>query len=749
MDSSQSAHHIDSAKSSQPQYNPSRRREKPQLSCNPCRRRKSRCDRRRPCSSCVARGQTCTYPDNGPSTSGSSKSSSKTAPTAQSNMHDRLVQLERLVMSVMSSSAAAANMHANTDAGLQQLVPTPTNTLPEDTPIGERSECGSMRISSSELRYIGGDHWVAILEGIADLKDHVDREEQRRLAESPGQAADETEVIGGKRGSNVQSQSQGGAILLYGRCRPASREEILAALPPRYAVDRYISRYFNYLDLVSSAAVHGPVFLREYEAFWADPSAVPIMWVGLLFSMICLACVASNQADNPDAELQSLQFDLYREKTVQCLIMGEYTKSGPYVLETVINYIYAEFCVYRDANKDMWFLLAIEVNLAMRMGYHRDPSHFPGISPFQGEMRRRVWATVLMSDIMISNQMGMPRMISDWKCDTAEPRNLNDADFDEDTKELPPPRPETELTTALGIIARRRVLKALGIISDLTNRVKVCSYEEVMQVDQILHDAAASIPAPLKWRPMAASVTDSPQVIIARLFIRHLIYKGQMMLHQRFLSAQSPSNQEDSSRYSRQACIDASLGSLELQSVLDEETCPGGQLHAMRWRFTSLMNHQFLTAAMILCSSLHNERTMERKDEIRRALQRARAVWTRRSSTSKEAKRAADTVGIVLSKTGVGASGSDPPLGLDEQADNIMAMPDSSGGCGLESDNTMLDNMSFHDSDRFIMPGILGTLVPSALQDQSMSYDVDGTAALNDWIFMNWDNSGGNGMYPG
>ncbi len=410
--------------------------------------------------------------------------------------------------------------------------------------------------------------------------------------------------------------------------------------------------------------------------------------------MICLACLASNQPDNRDNELLSLQIDLYREKTVQCLIMGEYTKSGPYVLETVINYIYAEFCVCTDANRDMWYLLAVEVNLAMRTGYHRDPSHFPGISPFQAEMRRRVWATVLMSDIMISNQMGMPRMISDWKCDTAEPRNLNDADFDEDTKELPPPRPETELTTALGIIARRRMLKALGIIADLTSRVKPCSYEEVMQVDRILHDAAANIPAPLKWKSMAASVTDSPQVIIARLFIRHMLYKGQIMLHQRFLCMQSPTGKQDGFDYSRQACIDASMGTLELQNVLDEETCAGGQLHEMRWRVTSVMNHQFLTAAMILCSLLHNGRTMERKDKILRALQRAKGIWMRRSSTSKEAKRAADTVGIVLSRMG-GGGRSGPNLNAD--AGDSLNIPDSSGDFGLVPDNPIPGNMGFHD----------------------------------------------------
>ncbi|KAK2865377.1 hypothetical protein FQN49_003638 [Arthroderma sp. PD_2] len=146
------------------------------------------------------------------------------------------------------------------------------------------------------------------------------------------------------------------------------------------------------------------------------------------------------------------------------------------------------------ADKNNWFLLALQVNLAMRMGYHRDPSHFPGILPLQGEMRRRLWATVLTSDILISSQMGMARMISDWQCNTAEPRNLNDTEMDEYAVELPPPWPETEYTTSLGVIARRRMIMAFGAISDLTDAVKPCSYSEIMRVDGVLHDAAATIP---------------------------------------------------------------------------------------------------------------------------------------------------------------------------------------------------------------------------------------------------------------
>ena len=166
---------------------------------------------------------------------------------------------------------------------------------------------------------------------------------------------------------------------------------------------------------------------EQYEAFWENPTEVPIIWLGLLLAMICLAVITLETSETSfgnGAEQVSFQVDLYREKVTQCLVLGEYTKSGPYVLEAIVHYVYIEFLLRPDAGNDLWFLLALEVNTAKRMGYHREPSHFPGLTPLQGEMRRRLWATVLQGDILISSQMGMPRMVSESQCDTAEPRNL-------------------------------------------------------------------------------------------------------------------------------------------------------------------------------------------------------------------------------------------------------------------------------------------------------------------------------------
>ncbi|KAI0834355.1 putative fungal-specific transcription factor [Hypoxylon sp. FL0890] len=732
----------DTAPRSRPS-NPNRRRDKPQLSCNLCRRRKLRCDRQQPsCSSCLLRGQACTYAENQGLATGAET-------TAVPSLHNRIVYLERLVKSLMPDPQAAGNQTIGglpppPDSGRMH---DPANTSPADTLMEERSEAGSMRLSASEVRYVGGDHWAAILDSIADLKDHFDQEENIRLADTPDQAQDDSgnDPVGRPRSPH--------ALLLYGCRRANSRAEILAALPPKSAVDRYISRFFNRLDLVASSAVHGPTFVREasmnYEAFWANPAgASSIIWVGLLFSMICLALLSSDSTDMyHGGEAQQLQIDLYREKIVQCLLMGEYTKSAPYGLETLINYVYIEFMLGIDAGKDIWFLLALEVNLAMRMGYHRDPSHFSGISPLQAEMRRRLWATVLLGDTLISSQMGMPCMISSAQYDTAEPRNLNDDDLDENMAELPPSRPETEYTTTLGIIARRRILVALNQVSGITSSIKPASYAEVMQVDGILRQAIASIPPPLKMKSIAVSVTDSPHIIMARLFLSHLYLKGEIILHRRFLYTESASQDEDTFAYSRKVCLDASLRSLEIQDLLDRELYSGGLLHTMRFRVGSLMNHHFLTATMILCSLLYRRQTLGRQEEILGALRTTRMIWMRKSSTSREAKKAADTISFVLARANDGIAQDVDPKEEDvstgsKDAQGIPPVYPSTvfndNGMGLDSQG-MFRDFGLYSPDAFITPGVLGTFTPPGHQGQTFNFDFNNTDigdATENWIMM-------------
>ncbi|KAI0432413.1 hypothetical protein F5Y09DRAFT_339631 [Xylaria sp. FL1042] len=585
----------------------SSRRAKPTLSCNLCRRRKLRCDRQRPCQTCSSRGLSlaCSYTYN------NNNSGLGPPHVARPSVQDRLVQLEQLVMNVIQNQTQNQNIsyndaptHPPIDKGSGVPQRSADELVDAPTAASTPSDNGSLWFNANESRYVGGAHWAAILDGIVDLREDVDQQDYSSRFSYPQ--------------------------LLYG-CKPTSRDAILATLPPRPIVDRSVSRYFNLLDLAPSA-VHSAQFLREYEKFWIAPIEAPIIWIGLLFSMLCLSALSEETADTWAGEEYSPLIDAYRERIVQCLIIGEYTNQGPYVLETLFHYLTIEFSVRKDADKNIWLLLGTIVNLAMGMGYHRDPSHFPGISPFVGEMRRRTWATILQ-----------------------EPRNLNDADFDVDTKVLPISRPETEMTTTLHIIARRRVFRAVGAAIDLTATVMPVPHGEVMRIDRMLQAAKDSIPLSLRLKPLHLSVTDSPQVIMHRLLISTMFHKGTIILHRKYLNADQAKANDANFIYSRNACVDACLRLADIQQIFNEETRLGGLLHSVRWRLSSFLHHEFLTATMILCWILRHgvdklwpDHTSDTEEQIITTLRKAHDMWSRLSHSSRDARKASRALTLLF-----------------------------------------------------------------------------------------------------
>ncbi|KAM4063748.1 fungal specific transcription factor [Hirsutella rhossiliensis] len=340
-----------------------------------CRRRKLRCDRHHPCSTCSSRGLTCAYVETHP------PSSWRRPTDAAPSVHDRLVLLESLVVSLVGSDSKPGASPIGDSAAADR------GSLAGDH-VQVPSECGSIRVSDSELRYVGGEHWAAILDSITDLKHHLDREEQLQLAGNWDHVMSDNES--GLGGADCPSPH---ALLLYG-CR------------------RRASRYFNNLEMASLGIVHGPSFLREYETLLANPSGVPIAWIGLLFSVICLAVVTSGTNDpsqSYELEQQSLQINLYREKIVQCLIASVYTKSGPHVMETMLHHLHIEFVIRADADKDTWFLLALVVNLAMRMGYHRDPSLFKSPAASVTDSPQVIMARLFISHLLYKGQILLHR----------------------------------------------------------------------------------------------------------------------------------------------------------------------------------------------------------------------------------------------------------------------------------------------------------------------------------------------------
>lgn len=93
--------------------------------------------------------------------------------------------------------------------------------------------------------------------------------------------------------------------------------------------------------------------------------------------------------------------DLYQKRTVQCLTLSHYTKGGRYVLKALVLYTMTEIFTSKEIDSGVRLLVATIFQVGVNMGCHRDGSHFPNISLFEGEMRRRIWALIIQMFVTI------------------------------------------------------------------------------------------------------------------------------------------------------------------------------------------------------------------------------------------------------------------------------------------------------------------------------------------------------------
>jgi len=315
-----------------------------------------------------------------------------------------------------------------------------------------------------------------------------------------------------------------GPVLLVGGFPRISIAEAVALLPPRQMVDRMIARFFEAKES-AWAIFHIPTFMKQYEAFWDNPLDTTYTWIALLFVLYSHAALYfSLSGQELPGGMGSAEHALNESKyrAAQCLTLADYTMPGPYKVETIILYFGVEYLGRHQFILGTSTLLALTTRLAMHMGMHRDPKHYPNMAPFEGEMRRRLWTILVEIDLLVSFQFGVPSNIHKSNYDTEPPRNLLDEDFDQDTKELPPSRPETESTVSLMPIVRNRLVEAFRAVVTATAAGNPTSYAEIMRIDKLVEDAHSKIPPNLRYRPFSQSLFDPPLLLMQRQWLEML-----------------------------------------------------------------------------------------------------------------------------------------------------------------------------------------------------------------------------------
>ncbi|KAK6440999.1 hypothetical protein LTR95_002782 [Oleoguttula sp. CCFEE 5521] len=667
-----------------PQFRVVRKRNRVPLSCAPCRHRKLKCNRGHPCDNCSKRGDmaSCNYA--APKTRKASSVGSGNAEQSPDDMQNRIDRLEGLVLSLMTNgqgqpmeggaTAARAAIHSSRSNSLStasdlRLDVEGTDMIREEGENGDEDSeveqvskgIGIMKVDNTgRAMYASDAHWYAILAEIGEVKRYFDNHKE-----------DYTNHLNRVNAAKAR-EKQGTAFLLQGNCAASSKEEILAQFPPKVDSDRLIARYFNAYD-PSVHIIHGPSFQKEYDAHWMNPSATPVVWLGMCFAMMTLSLQSYHRAGDEPPEYQGRSLESshdFRRLTAQCLLLGDITQPLPQVLETLVLHVQAEYGRSRDAEPSVLLMTCLCVRLALRMGYHRDPGPHPSITPFQAEMRRRVWTFIRQCDLLISFQFGLPAMVRSDHIDTLPPRNLYDDELHEDLQALPASRPSFEATPMTYMIAKSKMTFLFGkLVERVQSLTDPPSYEETMKFDQDLREMRAAHPPLLRMRSFHDSSRDPANLIMQRLGLELIYLRSLFVLHRRFIA-----RGRDNPRfaYSRRTCIDASMEMLAHQATLHEESQPGGRLRSVKWYISSLTTHDFLLASVNVCMDLYHVAETERRrnrsaptsppplaadhydgdrrDAMMRAVEHCITIWESVREQSMEAYKASVALRVMVDK---------------------------------------------------------------------------------------------------
>ncbi|KAI0383663.1 fungal-specific transcription factor domain-containing protein [Hypomontagnella monticulosa] len=126
----------------------------------------------------------------------------------------------------------------------------------------------------------------------------------------------------------------------------------------------------------------------------------------------------------------------YRFATEQALAKANFLVTS----ELVVVQAFTLFLVLvrrYDDTRFAWTLTGLAIRISQSLGIHREGTEFDGLSPFDVEMRRRLWWAICILDLRSAEDQGTELTIAERTYDTQFPLNVNDVDISPEMTEFP------------------------------------------------------------------------------------------------------------------------------------------------------------------------------------------------------------------------------------------------------------------------------------------------------------------------
>ncbi|PVH93292.1 hypothetical protein DM02DRAFT_619357 [Periconia macrospinosa] len=410
-------------------------------SCVTCRRRKVKCDKKQPCSNCARAKIDCIFP-------GPGRAPRKNRKPPDGELLDRLRRLEGVVQSLNAQveeheqeaaqrerKAAEIDSKSTEDEGSEERCPMGSmgqrpSVIEETSVEGLETRFGRLVVDQGRSRYVNSSFWASLNNEVEDLKSIlVENSDDEETQDSPDTTPPQnTGFMFGYSSSNV---------------------DMLALHPPlKQGIELWGLYRANVDPLVK--VLHNPTFELIYLQAIAQPDKISKSLEPLVFA-IYYAAVTSVPREHSLlkwGEERDTLLSRYRFGLEQALARANFLIND----EMVILQAFIIFMVLMRRNDDarkIWTLTGLAVRMAQTLGIHRDGAHF-NLTPFEIEMRRRLWWQVCILDARASEDHGCDPTIVEAQFDTKMPLNVNDTDLHPDMKDFPAERQGfTEMTFSL------------------------------------------------------------------------------------------------------------------------------------------------------------------------------------------------------------------------------------------------------------------------------------------------------------
>lgn len=243
-----------------------------------------------------------------------------------------------------------------------------------------------------------------------------------------------------------------------------------------------------------------------------------------------------------------------------------------------------------DESRFCWALTGLVIRIAQGMGLHRDGTHLK-LSPFETEIRRRIWWAILVLDLRSAEELGTDMTISERSYDTLKPSNINDSDISPESTDFPPAR-EGRSDSAVSIVRceicalSRRLVAAASAMSSLCPGVDQSS---IAERERMLIEVYQRVEH--KFLQHVLDETD-PLYWVAAMIARVIVAKMCLVIYQPMLF---PGSEFELSDEIRQRIYVAAIEVIEYNHKLNTDP----RCKQYRWLFKTYTNWHAIAYTLI------------------------------------------------------------------------------------------------------------------------------------------------------